>query len=341
MKALVYYGPEDIRIAQVDDLKPGEEELLIKVKATGICGSDVHGYLGLTGRRIAPMVMGHEFTGCVSEAGRNVKGISAGDRVAVQPVNFCGKCHYCRQGLTNVCTDKKFLGVMEVNGSMAEYVCVPAGLAYKLPGNVNYIQGAMTEPLAVALRAVKRLRTPEDDTVLVVGAGTIGLLVLQVLKAKKVRKVLVSDINDFRLEAAEKLGADAVINPLRDDMDRIILEETGGMGADAAIEAVGTAPTVRQAMSALKTGGYCIWIGNSAKTIDVNMQEVVTRELNVSGTYIYTHGEFGEALDLLAEGSIDAEAVVSKVITLEEAPAMFNKLARDSGSLIKAVIAGG
>jgi 2-desacetyl-2-hydroxyethyl bacteriochlorophyllide A dehydrogenase len=340
MKALVYFGPKDIRITKIDDLKPEEDEVLIKVKATGICGSDVHGYLGLTGRRVPPMVMGHEFAGCISEIGRNVKGIKVGDRVTAQPVNFCGECEFCQKGLTNVCANKKFLGVMDVNGSMAEYVCVPAKLIYKLPDSMSYMQGAMIEPLAVAYRAVKQVQSLENKDVLIVGAGTIGLLVLQILKTKKARKIFISDLSDFRLDVAKKLGADVIINPSKSNAYDLISIETNGLGVDVAIEAVGISPTVLQAMSALKIGGICIWIGNSAKIINVNMQEVVTRELNISGTYIYTHKEFGEVLDLLAEGNIDVEAVISKVISLEEAPEMFNKLAKDAGQLIKVVIDG-
>lgn len=339
MKALVYFGPEDLRISQIEDLKPGENEVLIKVRATGICGSDVHGYLGLTGRRVPPMVMGHEFAGYISEIGSKVKEIKVGDRVTVQPVNFCGECEFCLKGLTNVCVNRKFLGVMDVNGSMAEYVCVPARLIYKLHDSMSYVQGAMIEPLAVAYRAVKQVKSLEGKDVLIVGAGTIGLLVLQIVKTKKARKIFISDLSDFRLDDAKKLGADIIINPSKDNAADLIAKETKGLGVDVAIEAVGISPTVQQAMSALKIGGACIWIGNSAKMININMQEVVTRELNISGTYIYTHKEFGEALDLLSEGNIDIEAVISKVITLEEGPKMFNKLANDASQLIKVVIA--
>lgn len=338
MKALVYYGPEDLRFTEIEDLKPAENEVLIRIKACGICGSDVHGYMGITGRRIAPMVMGHEFAGVVHAAGENAKKYNIGDRVTVQPVNFCGKCVFCQQGLTNMCTNKKFLGVLDVNGAMAEYVCIPEHLIYRLPNSMSYIQGAMLEPLAVAYRAVKNCPSLEGKNVLIVGAGTIGLLALQLVRLQNPHKVFVTDLSDFRLETAKRIGADITINPSKKKIEEIILNATEQNGIDVAIEAVGVSATVQQAMSVLKTGGTCKWIGNSAKMINLNMQDVVTRELNISGTYIYTHEEFGEVVELLASGKIDVEAIISKKVTLEEGIGIFKQLSKDASELIKVVI---
>lgn len=155
MKGLVYTGPENVVIKQIDDLKVQPGEVLIKVKAAGICGSDVHGYLGTTGRRIAPMIMGHEFAGYVSEIGEDVRSLKKGERVTVQPLIFCGKCNYCMQGLTNLCTSKKTFGVMDLNGSMAKYISVPEYLIYRLQESVSYTHAAIMELLAVAYSAVR------------------------------------------------------------------------------------------------------------------------------------------------------------------------------------------
>ena len=340
MKALVYYGPRDIRLAEAADEMPSAGEVRIRVMATGICGSDVHGYLGITGRRIPPMIMGHEFSGIVCETGAGVVNVRQGDRVTVQPAIFCGGCEFCKKGLTNLCANKSFLGVMSVNGSMAEYLRVPAHVIYKLPEGVDFIQGAMIEPLAVAYRAVKKIPGLEEKDVLIVGAGTIGLLVLQLVKLRGAKRVFVSDLEDFRLEVAKSLGADFVINAASGNVRDIIADETDNKGVDAALEAVGASPTVKQAVTSLKTGGTCVWIGNSAKMIDINMQEVVTRELNIHGTYIYTHKEFGETVELISKGGIDIKPVISRYVTLDGGPETFEALASMKENLIKAVIVG-
>ena len=340
MKALVYHGPEQLTYEEIRTPEPGPGEVRIRVMATGICGSDVHGYLGITGRRIAPMVMGHEFAGQVESVGEGVKSTKPGDRVTVQPVNFCGTCAYCGRGLTNLCENKKFLGVMDVNGSMADFVCVPEKLIYRLPDAVSFAQGAMTEPLAVASRAVESAGELQGQNLLIVGAGTIGLLTLQAAKLKGPAKIIVTDLSDARLSVARKLGADLVVNPAKEDAPALIADATGGLGADVSIEAVGVTPTVRQALEALRPGGRCVWIGNSAKTVELNMQDVVTKEKNIHGTYIFTHEGFGRAVDLLASGKIDTGAIISATVTLEEASGFFARLAGGADDLIKVMIAG-
>jgi len=338
MKALVYYGPEDMRYVDVDTPVPGPGEVRIRVKATGICGSDVHGYLGITGRRTPPMIMGHEFAGIVDSVGDGVTAAKPGDRVTAQPVNFCGKCAYCHEGLTNLCTDKEFLGVMDVNGSMAEFVCVPEKLIYKLPDSVSYTQGAVVEPLAVASRAVESAGNLEGQNLLIVGAGTIGLLVLQAAKLHNPAKIIVTDLSASRLAAAKNLGADETVNPSEGGAMDKILGLTGGKGVDVSIEAVGVTPTVKQALEALRPGGRCVWIGNSAKMVELNMQDVVTREKNIHGTYIFTHKGFGKALDLLASGKIETDALISAAVTMQEAPAMFARMGKGADDLIKVMI---
>ena len=338
MRALVYKGPEQLGLTQVNDLTPDRNEILIKVKATGICGSDVQGHLGRTGRRIPPMIMGHEFSGDICELGEGVERFALGDRVTVQPLIFCGECEYCNQGLTNLCESKKMYGVMDVDGSMAEHICVAEKLTYRLPDSVSYVQGAMLEPFAVAYSAVKRAGGIKARNVLVVGAGAIGLLVLQIVKAQKPAKIFVIDINDFRLDLAKRMGADFISNPKENKAREVIAGETRGKGVDIAFEVVGVSAAVQQAMSALRPNGTCIWIGNSEKMISLNMQEVVTRGLNISGTYAYTHEGFGEAINLLAEQNPGLGPMISKVVPLERGPEMFERLAKGSGDLVKVVL---
>ena len=338
MKALVYNGPEDMTLNDIDVPKIKDNEVLIQVHETGICGSDVHGYMGKTGRRIPPMVMGHEFSGVISRVGKNVTGYEVGDRVTAQPGIGCGECDFCKSGHTNLCPSLGMLGVMSTPGSLAEFMAVPAHLLYKLPDGVSFEYGAMIEPLAVGYSAVMKVPDLEGENVLVVGSGTIGLMVLQVLTKMKCKSIIVSDLSDYRLELAKKIGADYVINPANQDMSDEIATATGGMMIDVAFEVVGIGPTVNQAIASLHKGGTCVWVGNSAKMIEINMQSVVTRQLRIQGTYAYTHEEFGEALDFLLENKLNLDPIISAVVSLEEGPEYFHKLAKDPGKLIKVLV---
>lgn len=342
MRALVYYGPQELRIAELPKPMPSKGEALIKIKECGICGSDVHGYLGITGRRIAPMVMGHEFSGEIVQLGEGtVCDYKIGDRVTVQPVDFCGKCENCINGYTNVCLNKRFFGVMDVNGAFEEYLAVPVKLLYKLPDNITYEEGALIEPLAVAYCAVKKAGDITGKNIVIAGGGTIGQMILSIAKAKNANNIIVSDLSEFRLDTAKKLGATNVINPKNKNIEEFkaeVYNALGGRYADIAFEAVGIGATVTQALSSLKTQGTCVWVGNSAKTIEINMQDVVTRELRILGTYIYTHSEFGETIKFLSENKLDLSSLITKEVDLEQAPAMFDELAKTADKHLKVLV---
>ncbi len=335
MRALVYYGTQDMRVSEIEKPEVKKGEVLIKVEACGICGSDVHGYLGVTGRRIPPMVMGHEFTGIVSALGEGVEDVSLGDRVVVYPARFCGRCDFCKVGLTNLCINRTIFGVMNVNGAMAEYVSVPRENILKLPENIDFVKGTFLEPLSVAYRAVKTAGDILNRNILIVGAGTIGLLILQIVKLGGARTVLITDINDVRLGIAKRLGADLTLNPDREDIKALISQSIPD-GIDLAFEAVGLESTVNQALTILKNRGTCIFVGNSMKNITIDMQNIVTRELRILGTYTYTLGEFRESISLL--GKIDVETMLSKVVPLEEGPEVFRELIQKNSNLLKVVL---
>ena len=340
MRALMYQGPKQLEVVDVPKPTPKAGEVLLKIRSCGICGSDVHGYLGMTGRRIPPMVMGHEFSAEVEALGENTSGTyKLGDRVTVQPIDFCGHCEKCKEGYTNVCENRELFGVMDVNGAFEEYLVVPEKLLYKLPDNLSYADGAMIEPLAVAYCGVKKAGDIVGKNVLVVGGGTIGQLVLMVVKAMGPKKVILSDLSDARLETAKKLGADAVINPGGKDFVQEVKNIMGEEQIDIAIEAVGVGATVAQAMSVLKSQGTCVWVGNSAKTIEIDMQAVVTKELKIIGTYTYTHDEFKEAMDFIAAQNLDFSPLISKEISLEEAPKYFEALVTETDKYLKILVA--
>jgi len=338
MKAVVYERPNVLNYKDVPDVIPKKNEVKIRVKACGICGSDVHGYLGITGRRIPPMIMGHEFAGEIAETGADVKEYKKGDRVAVYPVDFCGHCEMCKKGDVHLCLNKRAFGVLDIDGALAEYICVSKKCCFPIRDEVPYTIGSLVEPLAVSYRGVAHAGNIGGKTVLLVGTGTIGLLALACVKMKHAGKIIVSDLSDGRLQVAKEMGADVIINPGREDFNTRILEETKGAGVDVAIEAVGAAPTVQQAMSALRFAGTAVWIGNNKPMIEINMQEIVTRELSVHGSFLYGYEEYKTVVELLNENKINVAPLISAEIHLDEAPKYFEQLAHAPGNLIKVVI---
>jgi|SRR5690554_2688345 len=341
MKALVYKGPKELELMDYAVPIRKDGEVLIKVKACGICGSDFEGYLGKTGRRIAPMVMGHEFAGEVVETAES-SDFKAGERVVVHPKFYCGECDYCRNGLTNICPSAEFLGVMDKDGGFAEYLSAPERFVFKFDDCIDYTEASMVEPLAVAYRATTKIDEElirKANHIMVIGAGTIGALVLQVLKLKGAKHVIVSDLSNFRLERAKEMGADEVINPGTVEFKAEIAKMTGGKMVDYAFEAVGVSATAAQSLEALKIGGTVVWVGNAQKIIETNMQKIVTTELTIKGTYIYTEDDFLKCLKLVEEKKIDFAPLISIETGLENGVDMFKRLTENKdGKLIKIIL---
>ncbi|MGC8779950.1 MAG: zinc-dependent alcohol dehydrogenase [Anaerolineae bacterium] len=337
MRALVYEGPWQMPLREVPAPEPGVGEVIVAVKATGVCGSDVHGFTGSTGRRIPPMVMGHEFSGVISAVGPGVTEHKVGDRVVVQPIITCGKCLNCLAGLPNICLNRRGLGMMNTNGSNAEYVAVPQQLLYDLPAGVPWEQGALVEPLSVAMHAANMSPIRLMDTVVILGAGTIGLLTLLACRLKGAGAVIVSDLSAHRLEVARRLGADAAVNPAQEDLAAVVRRYAGEAGAPVVIEAVGVTATARQSLELVRPGGHVTWIGNAAPTIEIGMQQVVTREITVRGVYAF-NVEFGRAIEALAAGRIDVSPIIEQVAPLEAGPQIFHDLARGTLDAIKVVL---
>lgn len=338
MKAVVYEGPNKLTYKDVADVSPAKGEVRLRIKACGICGSDVAGYQGLTGRRIEPMIMGHEFCGEVTECAEGVSDLKVGDLVAVYPVNFCGECEMCKKGDVHLCLNKRSYGVLAENGAFAEYLCVPEKCCFPVAAGVSPVIGSLMEPLAVAYRGVGHLGDLTGKSVFLAGTGTIGLLAMVCAKIKGAGKIFVSDMDDDRLQVAKALGADVLINPGKDDPKEVVLANTNDMGVDCGIEAVGIAPTVQQVMSVLRLGGKAVWIGNNRKMIEMNMQEVVTRELQINGSFLYGYKEFKEVVDLLNEGRLNVDPLISKTVHLDEAITYFDKLKNHEDNLIKVVV---
>jgi L-iditol 2-dehydrogenase len=341
MKALVYKGPGIIELEDIAHPVPAEDESLVKVRAVGICGSDFEGFLGKTGRRTPPMVMGHELAGTIVIPAAKSR-LEKGDKVVIQPKLYCGECAFCGQGLTNLCSGAEFFGVMSKNGGMAEYLAVPERCLHRVRQDLNVQKACMTEPLAVAYRAAHQV---PDNTLrraeytLLVGAGTIGLLILQVIKLRGARNIIVSDMSDYRLDIAQTLGAEFCINPQKEDFPARIREITANEMVDVAFEAVGFAASVSQAHSALKNRGTIVWVGLAQQLIEINMHRIVTAELNVSGSFLYSEKDFSDSLKLIEAGKIQLDPIITKSVDLEEGVQAFQNLKNNQdGRIIKIIL---
>jgi len=324
----------------VPDPQVAVQEVLIAVKACGICGSDVHGMDGSSGRRQPPIIMGHEAAGLIEEVGKGVEGWKPGQRVTFDSTIYCGTCWHCRRGEINLCDNRRVLGVScdeyRQHGAFAEYVAVPAHILYALPDGVSFPQATMVEALSIAVHAVRRAPVELNDCALVVGAGNIGLLAVQVLKTFGCNPVIAVDVDDAKLEWARKLGADEVINSGDLDVGREV-RKYAARGADVAVEAVGLASSLQDAVAALRKGGSLTLIGNLSSTVEFPLQSVVTREISVNGSCA-SRGEYPTCLELIGRGAVNVEAMISATAPLAEGASWFQRLYRKEPGLMKVVL---
>jgi L-iditol 2-dehydrogenase len=337
MKAAVWYGGRDVRIEDVPKPDIESNDALVRVRSVGICGSELHAYEGISKRRKPPLIMGHEFSGEVAEVGREVKNSELGDRVVVDPVTRCGACEQCLRGQGNVCRNLRLLGLHKP-GAYAEYVLAPAMNCYKLPNGVSFEEGSMVEPLAVAVHAVNRTPIKLGDKVVVIGAGIIGLMVLQAAKAAGAESVFITDVLDYKLDLARNLGADLAINSKTEDSVERIKEVTDGHGADVVLEAVGLEATVRDAMNVLDRGGRLTILGNLAQTMTLEIMDAVVKEFDIKGSYCYTHDDFKKALDFIKDRRINVKTLITNVLPLDEAEKGFELLHEKKERVLKVLL---
>ncbi|RUS46889.1 2,3-butanediol dehydrogenase [Cohnella sp. AR92] len=322
MKAAVYHAVKDVRLEEVPipEIKPGK--IKVKVKYAGICGSDLHAYhhgIGvqtgtphpISGMQ-APLTLGHEFAGVIEEVGEGVAGYQAGDRVAIEPIIYCGECESCRSGRYNQCARMGFVGLND-NGGFAEYVLVEPYMVHKLPDNVSFEEGALVEPTAVAMHAVRQSKLKVGDSAAVYGVGPIGLLTILGAKSAGASKIYAVDVSDERLALAEKLGA-IPINSLKQNATEIIL---AGGGVHVAYEAAGVQPTFSSALSSVKRGGEVMVIAAFAQPAQINMLELMGKEANVTSILAYRH-IFPEIIALIADGKLEVAKVITKKIQLDQ-----------------------
>jgi L-iditol 2-dehydrogenase len=342
MKALVLEEYNRLSYREVPEPPVGEGEVRVGVRACGICGSDVHGLDGSTGRRIPPLIMGHEASGTIVELGPGVEGWKKGERVTFDSTIYCGRCWHCRRGEINLCDSRRVLGVScqeyRQDGAFAEYITVPQRVLYRLPEGLPFEQATAVEALSVAVHAVGRLRPALGDSALVVGAGMIGLLSVQALRAAGCGRIIAVDLAADRLERALALGADLAMRSDDPELLRRVAAETGGRGADLAVEAVGVAATVQTAVAGLRKGGKLALVGNVAPVVQLPLQAVVTRELSLLGSCA-SRGEYPACLQLIAGGAVRVDTLISAVAPLAEGAAWFQRLRAGEKGLMKVVLA--
>jgi L-iditol 2-dehydrogenase len=330
-----------LELRDVPEPEIGPEEVLVAVKACGICGSDVHGMDGSTGRRRPPIIMGHEAAGVIVRIGSDVQGWAEGDRVTFDSTVYCGRCPPCRAGRINLCDNRRVLGVSceeyRRHGAFAEYVAVPQHILYRLPAELTFHRAAVVEAVSIAVHAVSRTRVRLDDTALVVGAGMIGILVVQALRAAGCGRIFATDLVPGRLELARKLGADETLVSDAVDVPQEILKRTGGRGVDVAVEAVGLNPTLQTAVASLRKGGQLTLVGNFAPKVELPLQAVVTRELTLNGSCA-SCGEYPACLDLIARGTIDVDSLTSAIAPLAEGASWFKRLYDGKEPLMKVIL---
>jgi len=341
MKALVLEKYNHFEVKEVPTPKPGPEEVLIKSQSVGICGSDVHGIDGSTGRRQPPMIMGHEASGVIAEVGENVSEWKVGDRVTFDSTIYALDDWYTRKGMYNLSEKRMVLGVScddyKRDGAFAQFVTVPQHILYKIPDNVSFDQAAMVEPAAVAAHAVNLTPIEINDTAVVVGSGMIGLFIIQVLKVAGAGKIIALDLDDNKLKMAEKLGATHTFRVDNDHTLQEIQNLTDGRGADVVFEAVGISSSIKTAVDSVRKGGTVTLVGNLSPKVELPLQSVVTRQIRLQGSCAIA-GEYPAILDMISSGSIDVDTILSATAPLKDGAEWFKKLYDKEPGLMKVIL---
>ncbi len=341
MKALLLTAPSSFEFTEVATPEPGKGEVRIDIRACGICGSDIHGMDGQSGRRIPPIVMGHEAAGVIAELGQETGDWKVGERVTFDSTEFCGGCPECLAGNVNLCSDRKVLGVScgdyRRHGCFAEQVVLPTRILHRIPDSLSFEKAAFAEPVSIALHAVNLAPATTDEPAVVVGAGLIGLLVVQALRARGWNEVIAIDLDDGRLALAEKLGATRTFNSKEEGLAARLREICGGDGAGVSFEVVGAGAPVDLAIRSVRKGGTVVLVGNLQASVPFPLQEVVTRQIALRGSCSCA-GEYPEAIRRIEDGSIQVEPLMSAAAPLAEGADWFARLARNDEGLLKVIL---
>lgn len=321
--------------------EPGDDEVLVKIEYVGICGSDSH-YLefGRVGGFVVDgdFILGHECAGTVIQTGKHVQKLQEGDRVALEPGVTCGKCFYCKTGKYNLCPDVEFLATPPYHGCLMNYMTFPADMCFKLPENVSTREGALVEPLAVGMHAANQGEIGVGETVVILGAGCIGLVTLLAAKAHGAGRVIVVDLLEKRLEKASQMGADMVIHSGKEDVRKIVGELNGGEGADVVIETAGSEATIGLTPYLVRRGGRIVLVGLAVKEIiSYDFSQIMAKEASIASVFRYRNIYPG-AIEAIASGKIDVKQIVSHEFPFEKTQEAFTFVRENKADVIKAVI---
>jgi L-iditol 2-dehydrogenase len=310
VKQAVMVAPGKIEIREVERPSAGPEEVLVRIRNIGVCGSDIHVFHGKHPYTSYPVVQGHEVSGEVAELGPGVEGLRVGEVVTFMPQVVCGECYSCRHGMYHICDNLKVMG-FQTNGAAQDYFLVPARLIIKVPKGISFEQAAMIEPISVAVHALGRAGEVAGKQVLVLGAGTIGNLVAQVARARGAKDVMITDLSDYRLEIARACGTRNTVNVSREDLGARLVEVFGPDRADLILECVGSQGTIEQAVSLARKGSRIVVVGVFGDKPQVDLGLVQDRELTLIGTLMYQEKDYRTAVSLLEGGKIELGALVT------------------------------
>lgn len=335
MRGAILHGVRKLRVEEVETPEAGPEEVLVKVGASGVCTTDLHMYKGEFPVQ-TPVILGHEFSGTVVEIGSSIKDLNVGERVAVNPIITCGLCPSCREGRNNLCDDPLVVGgagEILVNGGFAEYSVVPRRVVVKIPDDMSFTTGAIVEPVGCAIHGIDLSRIEVANTVGIIGAGPMGLLLLQLAKLRGASQIVISEPMEERRKLASGLGADVVVDPKTEDLGKRVNELTGGRGVDVAIEAVGSTATVKDALGIVKKGGLVEIFGVPPRHegMEVIPFDIYFKEIEVVGTYAVTNDTFRRAINLLASKRIDVEPIITDRLSLDELEKAFSMMEERKG----------
>jgi len=330
-------APGVLELRKFDVSKLGPEDVLIRVRACAICGSDLHIYEGTHPHAPTPIAIGHELSGEVVRVGGSVQKVGVGDRVCVEPLIVCGKCHYCQRGLYNRCL-KISVNYRAGQSGFTKYFKFPERWLHRIPDNLSFEEASLIEPLAVAVHNVRGAGLKMGDTAAILGAGPIGLLVLQVARAMGASTLFITDTDDYRLSLAGQLGADYTINAAKEDPVEKVRTLTDSLGVDVCFEAVGIERTFTQAIRLLKKGGMARIIGTYGKpNITFDVMQLIAGELRVSGTFGYCW-DYEAAIDLASRGRVKLKPLITHVMNLDNIKEAFELLAKREKGAVKVVI---
>jgi L-iditol 2-dehydrogenase len=336
MKAAILNKPKEIIIKDIPKPEYSDNEILVNIKEVGLCGSDIHYYnTGRIGDFVVkkPIILGHESSGIIAEAGKNVKGLKAGDRVTLEPGIPCYSCSYCIKGDYNLCPDIIFMATPPYDGAFTEYVAYDPNFVFKLPDDVSFTSGALVEPLSVGYSASKRAKINPGDKVLILGSGPIAISILEIASVFGASRVYITDINDFRLEAAKKHGAYKTINVGKQD----IFRELEDVEIDSVIEASGAESSIINSLKLVKPGGTVVWVGMGKDNIEIPYSKVTSKDLTIEGVFRYKH-TYPPIISLLEEKKVNIEDIATHYFKLDEIEKAFNLANNPDADKIKIMI---